>query len=158
MQRWVQYVLLGGLTLPLFLAAAGCASPRDPINRVQPNYVDKQQFAGEWYYQRTVVDMLLGVPQRNFQGRALRLAATAHASDHFGELEGTGANDERLRRTLRALVEGGFLGYSERQRPGDGGTYNAVTITARGRDALAGGVELPEFHEPGSAGAAESAG
>lgn len=48
------------LGLPVaFLAASlfGCASPRDPINRVQPNYLTKAQLDGEWYYQRTVVDV-----------------------------------------------------------------------------------------------------
>ena len=35
----------------------GCASERDPIDRVQPNYLDKDYLKGEWYYQRTVVDV-----------------------------------------------------------------------------------------------------
>ena len=35
----------------------GCAQPRDPIDRVQPNVVRKSTFAGQWYYQRTVVDV-----------------------------------------------------------------------------------------------------
>lgn len=39
------------------LALASCAKSRDPINRVQPNYVDKKALDGVWYYQRTVVDM-----------------------------------------------------------------------------------------------------
>src|SRR5689334_18602634 len=40
-----------------FLATFGCAKPREAINRVQPNYVDKEKFVDQWYYQRTVVDM-----------------------------------------------------------------------------------------------------
>ena len=36
----------------------GCAEERPPINRVQPNALEKADFADEWYYQRTVV----GVP------------------------------------------------------------------------------------------------
>jgi hypothetical protein len=46
--------------LALFLVSSlvfGCATERDPIDRVQPNMVDKDLFAGEWYYQRTVVDV-----------------------------------------------------------------------------------------------------
>ncbi len=36
---------------------AGCAAERDPIDRVQPNVIDKKMLAGEWYYGRTVVDV-----------------------------------------------------------------------------------------------------
>ena len=48
------------LSIPLMLfigALVSCASQRDPINRVQPNYLKKAQLDGEWYYQRTVVDV-----------------------------------------------------------------------------------------------------
>src|SRR5262245_50108327 len=34
----------------------GCAEEAPPINRVQPNAVDKAVFAGEWYYLQTVID------------------------------------------------------------------------------------------------------
>lgn len=57
MGRWVKWLLLGGAALPLLVGWVGCAKPRDPIDRVQPNYVDKSQFVDQWYYQRTVVDM-----------------------------------------------------------------------------------------------------
>ena len=57
MRRWVQCLLVGCVTLPLLLTMTGCAQARDPINRVQPNYVDKKQLVDQWYYQRTVVDM-----------------------------------------------------------------------------------------------------
>ena len=43
---------------------------------------------------RTIEKMLLGIPQTNFQGQVFRLLAAARASDHFGELEGTGARGE----------------------------------------------------------------
>ncbi|MCB9555329.1 MAG: zinc-dependent metalloprotease [Deltaproteobacteria bacterium] len=39
------------------LFAASCGIERDPINQVQPNYVKKANLSGEWYYQRTVVDV-----------------------------------------------------------------------------------------------------
>ncbi len=43
----------------LFVAGllASCASERPPIDRVQPNYIDKSMLQGEWYFQRTIVDM-----------------------------------------------------------------------------------------------------
>lgn len=42
-------------TLLSLFALASCAKERPPINRVQPNALDKSMLAGEWYYQRTVV-------------------------------------------------------------------------------------------------------
>ena len=33
---------------------------RPPLDRVQPNALEKSTFIGEWYYQRTVVDVLAG--------------------------------------------------------------------------------------------------
>ena len=41
----------------IVILAAGCAEERPAIDRVQPNAILKSQFAGEWYYQRTVVDV-----------------------------------------------------------------------------------------------------
>jgi hypothetical protein len=38
----------------------GCAQERDAIDRTQPNYQRKSLFEGEWYYQRTVIDVPLG--------------------------------------------------------------------------------------------------
>jgi hypothetical protein len=42
------------LCLILFLVA--CAEEREPINRVQPNVVDKSWFTDDWYYLQTVID------------------------------------------------------------------------------------------------------
>lgn len=96
---------------------------------------------------RTIEKMLLGIPQTNYQGQVFRLSAAARASDHFGELAGTGARGDRVRRTIEALIEGGFLHLVERRIPTKDLTYTAVAITRQGRDALAGGIELPEFRE-----------
>ena len=41
----------------LAFVALGCAEERAPIDRTQPNSIKKAYFAGEWYYQRTVVDV-----------------------------------------------------------------------------------------------------
>ena len=51
-----------GLVVRFLLGAAllvvvGCDPIRDGISRVQPNFVDKNDLNGQWYYQRTVVDM-----------------------------------------------------------------------------------------------------
>jgi len=50
---------LGSLVLIGAAGAAfsGCAEERDPINRVEANALPKTLFAGEWYYQQTVVDV-----------------------------------------------------------------------------------------------------
>ena len=39
------------------LGVTGCAEQRDAIDRVQPNVVRKSDLAGDFYYQRTVVDV-----------------------------------------------------------------------------------------------------
>ena len=50
----IAMLLAALLTLAL---VGGCAEARDPIDRVQPNVVQKSSLAGQWYYQRTVVDV-----------------------------------------------------------------------------------------------------
>jgi len=37
--------------------AGACATERDPIDRTQPNGLQKDLFQGEWYYQQTVVEI-----------------------------------------------------------------------------------------------------
>lgn len=99
---------------------------------------------GRW----TIETMLLGIPQRTVRGGTLTLAPRARVSDHFGELQGSGVTADQVRRTLDALVDGGYLALIERARP-DSGAYDAVAITAKGRDALAGGVSLPDLPAAG---------
>ena len=98
---------------------------------------------GKW----TIEKMLLGTPQTKGKDRTYVLSATARASDHFGELEGMGATGERIQRTMEALIEKGYLALIERPNRAKGIMYSAVAITQKGRDALAGGVELPAFPE-----------
>lgn len=45
------------LMATLGLLTASCAEERPAIDRVQPNVLEKSLFTGEWYYQRTVVDV-----------------------------------------------------------------------------------------------------
>ncbi len=99
------------------------------------------------FAKRTIEKMLLGIPQTNVKGEIFRLSAAARASDHFGELDGTGAKADRVQRTIDVLIEGGYLRLTERTIRAKGVTYTAVSITQRGRDALAGGVDLPEFRD-----------
>ena len=52
---------LRGLALAMSVAAAsaivpGCGDPQPPVNRVQPQALEKAMFAGEWYMQQTVID------------------------------------------------------------------------------------------------------
>jgi hypothetical protein len=77
-----------------------------------------------------------------------KLSPSALASDHFGVLDGMGIDAERLRRTLDVLIEGSYVQWQERLHRGAGTTSLAVALTQKGRDALAGGVDLPEFYDP----------
>ena len=45
------------LVLAAVSCLAGCAEERPAIDRVQANVLEKGLFSGEWYYQRTVVDV-----------------------------------------------------------------------------------------------------
>jgi len=104
---------------------------------------DHNNIFGRW----TIEKMLLGIPQTSYQGQIRRLSPMACSSNHFGELEGTGINADRLRRALDALIEGVYLHIEERHLRKENRMYSAVTLTQKGRDALAGGVELPALHE-----------
>jgi hypothetical protein len=101
-----------------------------------------------WFGRWTLEKLLLGIPQTTYQGQVQKLPPSALSSDHFGELDGTGIDAERLRRTLDGLREGGYVQWRERLNRGTGTTYLAVALTQKGRDALAGGIDLPEFHDP----------
>lgn len=48
-------------SLCLMLAAASCSTAQPPVNRVQPNVVDKAVFDGEFYMLQTVIDAPYGV-------------------------------------------------------------------------------------------------
>ncbi len=91
----------------------------------------------------TFVKMLLGIPQTIYQGNVRPLSPRARSSDHFGELEGTGVKADHVEHALDALIDGGYLQEVERPYRDMSGTYKAVKITQKGRDALAGGIDLP---------------
>jgi ATP-dependent DNA helicase RecQ len=94
---------------------------------------------GRWTLER----MLLGIPQTTYQGQTRRLPPTALTSDHFGELQAAGVKPEQLRSAVDVLLEAGFLHLCERNFHGGGQTYQALALSPRGRDALAGGEDLP---------------
>ena len=100
---------------------------------------DHNSIFGRWAFEK----MLLGIPQTTFQGQVRKLPPTARSSDHFGELEGSGSNADQVRRALDALIEGGYLHLVQRSLSKESGIYAAVAMTQKGRDALAGGIELP---------------
>ncbi|MBN8611556.1 MAG: zinc-dependent metalloprotease [Deltaproteobacteria bacterium] len=55
MLRTIRSMLL--LTaLMAVIASPGCGDPREPINQIQPGAIEKSVFAGEWYFQQTVID------------------------------------------------------------------------------------------------------
>ncbi len=41
----------------LLMTLSGCPEPRPPLDRTQANAIPKSLFEGEWYFQRTVVDI-----------------------------------------------------------------------------------------------------
>jgi hypothetical protein len=104
---------------------------------------DHNNIFGRW----TIEKMVLGKPKTTFQGKDRPLSPMARSSDHFGELEGTGVKDDHVRRALDALNESGYLQLVERSFRDSGDTYQAVQITQKGRDALAGGVDLPALQD-----------
>jgi RecQ family ATP-dependent DNA helicase len=104
---------------------------------------DHNNIFGRW----TIEKMALGIPKTTFQGKDRPLSPMARSSDHFGELEGTGIKDDHVRRALDALIESGYLQLVERSFRDSGDTYQAVQITQKGRDALAGGVDLPALQD-----------
>jgi ATP-dependent DNA helicase RecQ len=115
----------------------------DPRQVILGAVKDHNNIFSRW----TIEKIVLGIPQTTFQGQTRKLSPMARASHHFGELEGSGVNVDQVRRALDALIEGGYLQLAERPLRGGDGTYTAVKITQKGRDALAGGIDLPAVQE-----------
>jgi ATP-dependent DNA helicase RecQ len=99
------------------------------------------------YSRGTIERILLGKDRGRIEGQTKQLlSASARSSDHFRELEDRKISPDHLRLTVDALIEGGYLQLIEKNWRGNGEeqkTYQAVSITQKGRDALAGGVNLP---------------
>lgn len=71
--KWTRRLGIGAIVGAVVWGSAGCAQERDPINRVQPNALDKSFFVGadlqstsddpEFYMRNTVVDVPYGAAQ-----------------------------------------------------------------------------------------------
>ena len=48
--------LIGMMVALLALGVTSCATEPDPLDKTQPESVNKRVFEGEWYYKTTVVD------------------------------------------------------------------------------------------------------
>ena len=100
------------------------------------------------YAQGTLERILLGIPYSQYAGQKQPLSISARSSDHYDELKGHKISQNQLQQTFVALIEGGYLQQVEKplrnqNSASERQTYQAIAITQKGRDALAGGMELP---------------
>jgi hypothetical protein len=72
----------------------------DPYLAILGAVRDHDGVFGRW----TLEKMLLGIPRTTFNGQRRELPPTARASDHFGDLEGTGIDGARVRSAIDALI------------------------------------------------------
>lgn len=98
----------------------------------------------------TFAKMLLGEPfgQRR-DGTKYALHPTARNSEHFGALKNYGIKEVRLRETIQRLIASGYLTQVVRSKRGQNpnvltteDSYQALSLTPLGRDALAGEASL----------------
>jgi hypothetical protein len=94
----------------------------------------------------TLQKMLLGEAFGRSDGKPYQLSAYARNSEHFGALKGV-VTRQRLQEHFDRLMAGGQLAIIEKPRPGDTGTYQAIRLTAGGRDILAGAAPIPGNEE-----------
>ncbi len=99
------------------------------------------------YGRGTIGRILLGQDVLRIDGQLKQLSAAARSSDHFEELKERKISSDHLHLTIDALIEGGFLRLQEKSWRGNDQqqhTYHALSLTQKGRDALAGGIDLPQ--------------
>ncbi len=102
------------------------------------------------YARGTIERMLLGPEFMRINGQMKPISASVRSSDHFEELKDRKISKDHLQRTIDALVEGGYLQLVEKSWRGkdeSNNVYQALSITQRGRDALASGTDLPNTKE-----------
>jgi ATP-dependent DNA helicase RecQ len=98
----------------------------------------------------TVMKMLLGQPYgQTLDGAQYRLPSTASSSDHFGALKHQGVKDAFLREEINSLVAHNYATFETRVRKGKSknetnstDAYQVLVLTPRGRDVLAGELDL----------------
>jgi ATP-dependent DNA helicase RecQ len=94
----------------------------------------------------TLQKMLLGEAFGRSDGKPYQLSAYARNSEHFGALKDV-LTRQRLQEHFDRLMAGGQLAVIEKPRPGHTGTYQAIRLTASGRDILAGAAPIPGNEE-----------
>jgi hypothetical protein len=94
------------------------------------------------YGASTLQKMLLGEAYGKRDGQQYQLSAYARNSEHFGALKGA-LTRARLQEYIERLIVGGPLAMLEKSRPGNEGVYQALRLTDRGRDILAGAEPIP---------------
>jgi len=94
------------------------------------------------YGASTLHKMLLGEAYGKRDGQQYQLSAYARNSEHFGVLKGA-LTRARLQEYIERLLAGGQLVMLEKSRPGNEGVYQALRLTDRGRDILAGAEPIP---------------
>jgi hypothetical protein len=99
-----------------------------------------------FYGMGTLQKMLLGEAFGSSDGTRYQLSAYARNSEHFGTLRGA-ITRQRLREHFDHLIAGGQLATIEKSRPGQASTYQALRLTDRGRDILAGAAPIPGNEE-----------
>lgn len=97
-----------------------------------------------FFSRNTFEMMLLGIPMKRYADGVKPISKSARASDHYEILKDYKNRPDVVRRTFEALIEGGYLELIERPLSDGQQTYQALAISTKGRDALAGGVALPD--------------
>jgi len=101
----------------------------------------------------TLLKILLGEAVGVRNGERYNLSSYALNSSHFGTLKGK-LTREKLRSNIDVLIVAGCLAVVERELP-TGNRFQALRLTDRGRDILAGAVAIPGNEEPIIVGDAE---
>jgi hypothetical protein len=99
-----------------------------------------------FYGMGTLQKMLLGEAFGRSDGTRYQLSAYARNSEHFGTLRGV-ITRQKLQEHFDRLIAGGQIATIEKDRPDYAGTYQALRLTNRGRDILAGAAPIPGNEE-----------
>ena len=93
-----------------------------------------------WLSENTFLKMLLGEAYGGVGANQYQLIPAARNSEHFGTLKGQ-ITREQLANVLGRLQDRNLIGIVNRTRH-EGGSYQAIGLTDRGRQVLAGQREV----------------
>lgn len=112
----------------------------------------------EQFGRGTIERMLLGTPQTTFGGVVRPIAKGALRSDHFGALDGTSPaiKPKEVSDAFDALWRGGCIATTTKALTQ--GQFEAVHLTAKGSDTLAGAAPLPGDESSSTNGTSEALG